>query len=260
VGAAVDVSWIIPTYRDELKIERTLREVDQYLASKSFPGGYEIVVVGPSDGDGSAAIAERVAAEIPAIRLLRVEGHGKGSSVRRGMLSATGAFRVFSDADNATAPPHFDRMLSLLRGGHPFVVGSRHPRDAPGARREVDELALRRLGGVLGNLYIRLLAGVRLRDTQNGFKGFTGAAAEDLFSSVTITGFAFDVELLVLARLRGYDVGVMPVEWRHEPQSSVTAAAYLEVFRHVTAIGLRRLLGVYRQPRPRAATTRGAQP
>ena len=241
----MDVSWIVPTYRDELNIERALREVDAYLRSKAFPAGYEIIVIGSRAGDRSREIVAGLRDDIPAVRLLTVDGHAKGWNVRTGMLTASGAIRIFSDADNATAPTHFDRMLPLFQSGHHVVVSSRSPHDAPGARRDLDESVLRRVGGALGNAYVRLIAGLSLRDTQNGFKGFTAAAADDLFNRLTIGGFAFDVEVLVLARLRHYRVGVVPVAWRHDSRSSVTMSAYFEVLRDVTMIGRNRLSGRY---------------
>jgi len=242
----MDVSWIIPTYRDELRIEQTLRDVDRHLLSLSLPGGHEIVVVSSTAGDRTPTIVEQLARDMPAVRLLKVEGHGKGSSVRHGMLAATGAIRVFSDADNATAPAHFDLTMPLFRRGLQVVVGSRSPRDAAGACRNVDESPLRRVCGTLGNVYVRLATGTRLRDTQNGFKAFTAAAADDLFNRLTIAGFAFDVEILLLARLREYGIGAIPVDWRHDPHTSVTPAAYAEVMRDVTLMGLNRLTGKYR--------------
>lgn len=223
------LSWIIPTYNEEKRIEKTLREVDVYLKSKNFPGGYEIIVVDSSSKDRTPEVVRRLSPLISHLSLLTVENKGKGWAVREGILRAKGDIRLFSDADNSTSPDHFDKMVPLFGQGHLVVISSRNPLDASGASQDVPESFLRRLAGKMGNLIIQTFAVPGIWDTQNGFKAFRARTAEDIFSRTTMTGFSFDIEVLALARRLGYKIGIIPVRWRHDPESKVTLKSYIKV-------------------------------
>lgn len=243
------LSWIIPAYNEERRIGKTLREVDAYLRSRNFPGGCEILVADSSSRDRTAAVVEALRVEVAHLGLLSVANRGKGWAVKQGMLAARGDIRLFSDADNSTAPEYFDAMVPLFRQGYDVVISSRDPRDAPGASRDVREPWYRELMGNLGNLVIQLVGGAwGVWDTQNGFKAFTAETAEALFVPSRISGFAFDVELLALARRLGFRVATIPVRWRFDPESKVTLASYLEVLRDVLRIRWNLIRGVYRLP------------
>ncbi len=230
------LSWIIPSYNEENRIEKTIREVDDYLKSKKFPGGYEIMVVDSSSKDRTREIVKNLEPKISNLRLLIVDNKGKGWAVREGMLAGKGDLRLFSDADNATSPEHFDKMIPLFDMGFDVVISSRSPWDARGAYQDVAESFLRRTAGKGGNLIIQLFAVPGIWDTQNGFKAFTRKAAEYLFSRQTIFGFAFDIEILALARRRGFTISIIPVRWRHSAESKVTLGSYLEVLKDVLKI------------------------
>lgn len=240
------LSWIIPAYKEERRIEKTLREVDAYLKSKNFSGGYEIMVVDSSSPDRTQNLVKSLQPQISNLQLLVAENKGKGWAVKQGMLKARGEIRLFSDADNATSPEHFDKMIPLFEKGYETVISSRNPLDAPGAFQEIPESLLRRLGGRVGNILIQLLAVPGIWDTQNGFKAFGAQAAEDIFSRTLITGFAFDVEVLAIARKLGYEIGIIPVCWKHHPDSSVSARNFIEVLRDLFKIRWNLLLNKYR--------------
>ncbi len=231
------LSWIIPAYNEERRIAKTLREVDAYLRSKNFPDGYEIIVADSSSRDRTAEIVAGLASSISSLRLLSVENHGKGWAVKQGMLAAQGQFRLFSDADNSTAPEYFAAMIPFFNRGCDLVISSRDPRDAPGASRGREpEPWHRQTLSKLGNLIIQLFGVRGIWDTQNGFKAFTAKAAEAIFSRSRVSGFAFDIEVLALARRLGFRIGIIPIRWRFDPDSKVTLAAYLAVFRDVFRI------------------------
>ena len=240
------LSWIIPTRNEERRIEKTVREVDAYLQLKSFPGGYEIVVVDGASTDATQGIIRKLSGELGHVRLMEVESRGKGWNVKQAMLNTTGDIRLFSDADNATSPDHFDKMIPLFEAGNDVIISSRNPKDAPGSRYEKAESGIRQLAGKMGNLYIQIFGVWGIWDTQNGFKAATAKAAQDIFSRVTIEKFAFDVEMLVIAKSRNYKIGIIPVHWKHDEDSKVTAKAYLEVLRDVTIIGMNKMLGKYK--------------
>lgn len=230
------LSWIIPTYNEEKLIEKTIREVDGYLKSKSFPGGYEILIVDSSSPDRTQTIVRNIQSEISNLQLLLVENKGKGWAVREGMLKSQGDIRLFSDADNATSPEHFNKMIPLFNQGYLVVISSRHPKDAEGAYQDVPETLLRRMAGKAGNLLIQFLAVPGIWDTQNGFKAFRARAAEDIFSRMRMGGFSFDIEVLALARRLGYKIGIIPVRWKHNPDSRVSFRSYIQVFLDVFKI------------------------
>lgn len=239
------LSWIIPAYNEERRIARTLREVHEYLRSRNFPGGCEIVVADSASRDRTAAIVKDLAASIPSLRLISVPNKGKGWAVREGMLAAAGDIRLFSDADNSTPPHSFDAMRPLFASGCGVVISSRDPKDALGASRDVKEPWYREILGNLGNLVIQIVGVWGVWDTQNGFKAFTARAAADIFSRSRIPGFAFDIEVLALARRLKYRVGIIPIQWVYDADSKVTLKAYLQVFADVFRIRLNFLRGLY---------------
>jgi glycosyltransferase involved in cell wall biosynthesis len=241
----VYLSWIIPCYNEERRIEKTLREVNAYLRSKNFAGGYEIFVVDSSSKDRTAAVVRNLQSQISNLKLLTVENRGKGFAVAQGMVRSQGDIRLFSDADNATAPGHFERMIPLLAQGYQVVISSRNPRDAAGASQEVPESFLRQAAGKLGNLIIQIFAVPGIWDTQNGFKALSAKAAHDIFSRSRMYGFSFDIEVLALARLLGYKIGIIPVRWKHDPDSKVTLTSYFQVLMDVFKIRWNVLTGKY---------------
>lgn len=239
------LSWIIPAYDEERRIEKTLREVDIYLRSKNFADGYEILVLDASSKDRTAEIVKNLSSVIPNLLLVKVDNKGKGWAVKRGMLKARGSLRLFSDADNSTAPEYFNEMESLFRQGYGMVISSRHPRDVPGASRDIKEPWHREFLGSLGNLLIQTLGVWGVWDTQNGFKAFTAKAAEDIFSRIRMIGFSFDIEALALAGRLGYKIGLIPVRWKFDPDSKVTPSAYIRVFIDVFRIRWNLMVGKY---------------
>lgn len=243
------LSWIIPAYNEERRIEKSLREVDAYLRSRRenrLISAYEIVVVVSASRDRTAEIATRLAAELPSLRLLMVENRGKGWAVQEGMIRAEGDIRLFSDTDNSTPPESFDAMVPFFRQGYDIVISSRSPKDAPGASRGVEGPWYRKVLGNLGNLLIQIVGVWGIRDTQNGFKALTARSARAIFSQSRIPGFAFDIEMLALARSFGFRIAVIPIRWKFDPDSTVTLKAYLQVFADVFRIRWNLITGRYR--------------
>lgn len=239
------LSWIIPAYNEERRIERTLREVDAYLRSRNFSGGYEIIVSNSASKDRTKEVVTGLSAQIPHLRILNLENKGKGYAVRQGMLAAQGMIRLFSDADNSTPPESFDLMKPFFERGYEVVISSRNAHDAPGASRDVKEQWYREFLGMVGNFIIQIFGVWGIWDTQNGFKAVTAHAAERIFSKTKMNGFSFDIEMLALAKKFGYKIGIIPVRWVFDPDSKVTLSAYLNVFFDVFRIRLNLLIGTY---------------
>lgn len=239
------LSWLIPAYNEERRIEKTIREVDAYLRTKDIQDGYEIIICDSASTDNMRKIVERLIPEIRGLRMLNVVNRGKGWAVTQGMLQAHGAIRLFSDADNSTAPNYFDAMEPLFRAGHDIVISSRDPKDALGASRDIKEQWYRELMGNVGNLIIQIFGIWGIWDTQNGFKACTARAAQDIFSRTKMVGFSFDIEMLALAKKLTYRIGIIPVHWKFDPDSKVTLKSYIQVFVDVFKIRWNFILGRY---------------
>ena len=239
------LSWLIPSYNEERRIEKTIREVDAYLKAKNFAGGYEIVVCNSASKDRTAEIVKNLISEIPNLRLLDVVNRGKGWSVKEGMLESNGDIRLFSDADNSTAPNYFDAMEPMFKQGYDVVISSRDPKDAIGASRDVKEQWYRELLGNAGNLVIQIFGVWGIWDTQDGFKAVTAKAAQEIFSHTRMAGFSFDIEMLGIARMLHYRIGIIPIRWKFDPDSKVTLKSYIQVFIDVFKIRWNLIRGAY---------------
>ena len=222
---------MVPAFNEERSIARCLRELRAHLDQLGL--AWEIVVVDDGSGDGTGALVEQHAAADSRIRLIRGGRGGKGAAVRRGMLEARGAWRFMADADLAMPPDNLDRFIRVASDSPAphVVIGSR---EARGAQR-VGEHWLRHAIGRIFNGYVRLLVLPGIADTQCGFKLFSAQAADALFPRMTITGFAFDVELLVMARRAGFEVREAGIVWHGRADSRVAvsrgAAAFGDVLR-----------------------------
>ena len=209
------VSIIIPAYNEENRIPATLEKIATFLKAQDFT--YEVIVVENGSQDRTYEITQEFVETHDNFRVLRQTQSGKGRAIRRGMLEAKGAYRFMCDADLSMPIEELPRFLPPNFTGNPVVIGSR---EAPGAVR-YDEPNYRHIGGRLLNYLIRLLALPGINDTQCGFKSFREDAALDLFSKQTIMGWSFDVEILFLARRRGYAIMELPIPWHFMDESHV---------------------------------------
>ena len=243
------LSWIIPAYNEERRIEKTLYEVDAYLMSKNFSGGYEIIVVDSASLDRTAEIVKKLSPRIFNLSLLSVENKGKGWAVHEGMLKARGDARIFADADNSVSPDQLDNFLPLLcLGGKKdncfdAVIGSI---EIEGSTIEEHAQWYRRALGRVSKLIIRVISGLwEIRDTQRGFKLFSKRAAEAIFPRQTIATWGFDIEVLLIAKRRGFGTKEVPVKWVNPPDSKVSIGAYVGTFKELLQIKWNDILGKY---------------
>lgn len=209
------LSLVIPAFNEEGRLPETLRQVRDFAAAQSRP--LEVLLVDNASRDRTADLARSAAAEMPYLRLLSEPVRGKGAAVRAGALAAAGEYVFFADADLSMSLAEVPRFLPPLLHGADLAIASR---EAAGAVR-YDEPILRHLLGRAFNLLVRMTTLPGIYDTQCGFKCFTRQAAQELFRAQRISDWTFDVELLVLARRRGYRIVEVPIHWRYQPNSRV---------------------------------------
>jgi dolichyl-phosphate beta-glucosyltransferase len=211
------LSVVVPAYNEALRLPRTLQQIRAFADGLS--GGVEVIVVDDGSTDGTSALVQAVAATDPRIRLVRLaENQGKGGAVRAGVAAAVGECILFTDADGSIPIGEFDRLHRKLSDGADIAIASRHLR---GDSAEVHFKASRRLPGWMFQQFVKSVALSGLSDTQCGFKLFRGPVARELFADTRCRGFAFDVELLMLARRRGYRIAEVAVNCQHVPGSKV---------------------------------------
>ncbi len=217
--AAAECCWsvVIPAYNEAARLPRYLREVVGYFDGRDE--SYEVLVVDDGSGDGTSDRVREMDRVHPAVVLITSpDNHGKGRAVRVGMQIARGALRLMVDADGATPIGEVKRLEAAIQGGADVAVGSR-ARPDPSVVRQTR--LHRRLAGRAFNLIARGLGVGDVADTQCGFKLFRGRVADDLFGALRTEGFGFDVELLLLARQRGYRIAEVAVNWADQPGSKV---------------------------------------
>ncbi|HZP37030.1 MAG TPA: dolichyl-phosphate beta-glucosyltransferase [Methylomirabilota bacterium] len=211
-------SIVIPAYDEAVRLPGFLKDVLAYFEERDET--FEVVVVDDGSTDGTAERVREVAVTRAAVVVHALDrNRGKGAAVRAGMARARGALRLMADADGATPIAEVARLEAALRAGADVAVGSRILED-PGVARQVR--IHRWLSGHVFNFLVRRVGAVGVADTQCGFKLFRGPVAEDLFPRLGTDGFGFDVELLLLARRRGYRVTEVPVNWADQPGSKVS--------------------------------------
>jgi dolichyl-phosphate beta-glucosyltransferase len=219
VPAVAEPRWsvVIPAYDEALRLPAYLVEVVAYFDGRDEP--YEVLVVDDGSRDETAARVLEAQAAHPSVTLLRLAvNRGKGFAVRAGMRAARGRLRLMADADGATPIGEVKRLEAAIQAGADVAVGSRALRD-PSVSRQVR--LHRQISGELFNFLVRRLGVAGIRDTQCGFKLFRAAAADGLFGELRTDGFGFDVELLLLARRRGYQVAEVAINWVDQPGSKV---------------------------------------
>jgi len=226
--SAPPLSVVIPAFNEARRLPATLARVGEHLAAQGRP--HEILVVDDGSSDGTADVARSAGADV---RVLRHEpNRGKGYAVRRGMLAATGARRLMTDADLSTPIEELARLEAELDRGWDVAIGSRA---VAGARVEVHQPAYREAMGRVFNVLVQVLLLPGLADTQCGFKLFTAGAADAAFRACRLDGFSFDVEALYVARLRGLRIAEVPVVWRNDAATRVSlgggGTAFLDLLR-----------------------------
>jgi len=239
------LSVVVPAYNEAKRLPKTLARVTEFLSQWGKP--YEVLVIDDGSRDDTAACARAVGD--PHVTVLSNDtNRGKGYSVRRGMLRASGERRLMTDADLSTPIEEVLRLLKRMDEGYDVVIASRAVK---GANIEVHQPWYRENMGRVFNLLVRLLTVPGLKDTQCGFKLFTARAAEIAFGLARLDGFSFDVEALFIARRLGYRIAEVPVTWRNDEATRVGVFRdSSRMFADLVLIRMNDWTGRYRGPDP----------
>ena len=194
-----------------------MASIAKYLADRDYAS--EVLLVDDGSADDTAKIAREAFGE--GLRVLtQTPNQGKGAAIRRGMEEARGDWRLFSDADNSTPIDEIEKLWPWADEGYDVCVGSRAMRES---RIEVRQPFYRETMGRTFNVFVRALVLGGLSDTQCGFKLFSRAAAEAVFPRQSLSGWAFDVECLMLARGSGFRIREVPIRWINSPATRLSA-------------------------------------
>lgn len=241
--AAPELSIIIPSFNEELRLPATLDKIARYIAREKKIT--EVIVVDDGCTDRTAEVAESFRGKIALLRVLaNGTNRGKGYSVRHGSLDARGEIVLFTDADLSSPIEEAGKLLAALQD-HDVAIGSR----AVDRRLiEVRESAFRELAGIIFNKIVRTVLRLPFVDTQCGFKAFRRERCRVIFEQQTIERFGFDPELLYLARHHGLSTVEVPVRWAHSPATKVSMMRdSVQMFLDVVIIRWNALRGRYRK-------------
>lgn len=219
----LNLSIVIPAYNEAQRLPETLQTLaDQIIDGSLKPIAIrEVLVVDDGSRDETAACAEKFAAKLPGLKVLKSpRNFGKGHAVRQGLLSATQPWVLVADADMSTPWPE---VLSLAKacesGSVPIAIGSR---DVEGSNITRHQSIVRESLGRSFNFFVRTLTRLPFKDTQCGFKLFRREPLAPVLKHLEVDRFAWDVELLMFARHRGLAIVEVPVAWAHKENSRVS--------------------------------------
>ncbi len=226
---AAGLTIVLPAYNEEARLGPALDELFGYLrrhgdqgrdgapGAARLPDDVRVLVVDDGSADRTADLvrarpeaAARTVTGAPLLALLTVPHGGKGAAVKAGMLAAETDLAIFADADMATPPDQLPLLAEALRD-HDLALGSRIQPD--GSDMRATQPPLRRLLCRAFHALPSIWVVGPIQDTQCGFKGFTRAAAHDLFARQRVESIVFDVEIVYLARRRGYRIAIVPIRW-----------------------------------------------
>jgi dolichyl-phosphate beta-glucosyltransferase len=245
LSAAPELSIIIPSFNEELRLPGSLERIASYIREKR--PNTEVIVVDDGSTDRTAAVAESWREKISQLRVLsNGANRGKGFSVRHGSLQARGGVILFTDADLSSPIEEGEKLFAALES-HDVAIGSRA---VDRSLIEVHESLFREFAGIIFNRIVRVILRLPFVDTQCGFKAFRRERCRIIFEQQTIERFGFDPELLYLARHHGLSIKEVPVRWAHSPATKVNMFRdSVQMFLDVLVIRWSALRGRYRRSR-----------
>lgn len=236
------LSVIVPAYNEQDRLIHTLpkllREVERRFLD------YEIIIVDDGSTDDTAKVVKSFATINKKVRLISYRHNmGKGHAVRTGVLSAKKDYVLYCDADLSTPFREVRKLIKALDEGCDIAIGSRAKKDTRILKRQP---IYRVLMGKTFNKIVKFLAVTGINDTQCGFKCFKLPIAIDIFRDCYVDGFSFDVEMLYIAKKRGFNIKEIGVLWTNDTQSKVHPIYHsCQMFKDLVIIRSYALLGYY---------------
>jgi len=242
-------SVVIPTYNESSKEEdmkNHLTSIKNYFEKKGL--SYEIVVALDGPTDETANLVRKHSRNNKNVRILnRKVNHGKGYTLREGLLAAKGKRRMFTDMDGATEIKMLDRLIPKMDEGADYVIGSR---DLVDSEVKEHQPFWKEWLGDAGNLLIQFVGGLwGIKDTQCGFKIFNEKFIKDVMPRTTINRWGIDFEILIIGKKLGYKIAQVPVEWNDRGESLVGISGYISTFKDLFNVKLNLIKGVYKLDR-----------
>lgn len=239
-------SIIIPAYNESLRLGATLEEILAYAEQKRWE--WELIVVDDGSRDNTKEIVQAFIQKNPRVRLLENPGnHGKGYSVRNGMLQGHGEILLFSDADLSSPIEEAEKLFAAIHNGADIAIGSRWLDPTLLTRKQP---IYRRILSRIFNLSLRLVLGLKFKDTQCGFKAFSRNSARAIFPPQKVERWGFDPEIIYVAQRLGFKIAEVPVRWAHSAGTRLHPIRDgIHAFWDVLLIRSNALSGVYGQKR-----------
>ncbi|MCX7956840.1 MAG: glycosyltransferase [Endomicrobia bacterium] len=227
------ISVVIPAYNEEDCIISSLKKIVNYLQEKKL--SYEIIIVDDGSIDSTKSLVENFIRDNPYLNIKFLTSHhmGKGAAVKLGILNSLGDYCLFLDADLSTDIYEFDKMLPYIQQGVDVIIGSRR---LSGSRILKHQPFLREF---MGRVFVHLsniFLGTSFSDFTCGFKCFSKAAKDKIFTIQKINGWSFDSEILFLAKKFGFKIQEIPVTWQNDPSTNVrlwkdTVLSFIELIK-----------------------------
>jgi dolichyl-phosphate beta-glucosyltransferase len=227
------LSIVVPCYNEELRLPRTIEQIQRYLDGKGTP--YELILVDDGSADGTSKVMDAAVRGHAGVRVEALpHNRGKGRALAVGVEAAKGDEILLTDADLSTPIEQLDKLQAALNAGAGVAIGSRALR---ASRVEVSQPIYRVLMGKVFNLIVQAVLLPGIWDTQCGFKLFRADVAHRVFANLSTDGFGFDPEVLYHARKQGVKIVEVPVVWRNSAPTKVSAVrSSVDMLKHVLKV------------------------
>src|SRR3972149_1008789 len=213
------ISIIIAAYNEERRIIPSLLKIKEYVTKQDLP--YEIIVVDDGSTDNTHTVVRDLIKDVPYLKVISyVPNRGKGYALRQGILASKGEGVLLTDADLSTPIEELSKLFPLIYNHkYDIAIGSRALALSEIIRKQP---WWRQSMGKFFNRLVKTLVIEDFKDTQCGFKLFGGDMARSLFKEAQIDRFAYDVEILAIAKKKGKRIAEVPITWINSPESKVS--------------------------------------
>ena len=208
-------SIVIPSYNEASQIRSTLETIKAYMDSRNHK--WEIIVVNDGSKDATEKIVKTFRLSEPRVQIVTIPHSGKGWAVKTGMHKASGKLRFMCDADLSMPINEIEKFFTAISKGCDIVIGSRELSES----KRFNEPKIRHFIGRVFNFFAKKVSLTNFNDTQCGFKCFKEVAADLIFPQQASKGFAFDIEILKLAKKANFRITEIPIVWYHKRPSKL---------------------------------------